>query len=142
MSRSGYSEQGAPPLAKSLADMIIEWVDGGLAMNTDWRPQLESVIARRLARYGVVDAALSPPSASEPTRDLDAENARLREALEQVMLQAEADLRSAHAELCKLQGLDPNKHDWPRWSPQANSLRWFKARRIKFNLAEPKSPSP
>lgn len=57
-----------------------------------------------------------------------------REALSEVMAQAESDLKSAHAEICKLQGLDPAKHDWPEWSPQANSLRWFKAIREKFSL--------
>jgi hypothetical protein len=57
-----------------------------------------------------------------------------REALAEVMLQAESDLKSAHAEICKLQGLDAAKHDWPEWTPQANSIRWFKAIREKFSL--------
>lgn len=57
-----------------------------------------------------------------------------REALAAVMTQAENDLKSAHAEICKLQGLDPDKHTWPEWSPQANSLRWFQAIRSKFGL--------
>lgn len=59
-----------------------------------------------------------------------------REALSLVMAQAESDLASAHAEICKLQGLDPAKHRWPDWTPQANSLRWFKAIREKFGLGE------
>ena len=58
------------------------------------------------------------------------------ETLELVMIQAEADLKSAHAEICKMQGIDPEKHDWPEWTPQANSLRWFKAIRAKFLLPE------
>lgn len=58
-----------------------------------------------------------------------------REALVAVMNQAEADLKSAHAEICKLSEIDPLKHDWPDWSPQANSLRWFKAIREKFGIA-------
>lgn len=58
-----------------------------------------------------------------------------REALESVMRQTEADLKSAHAEICKLQNLDPDKHDWPDWTPQANTLRWFEAIRSKFNIS-------
>jgi len=55
-----------------------------------------------------------------------------RAVLHAVMHQAESDLKSAHAEICKLQNLDPAKHQWPEWSPQANSLRWFVAIREKF----------
>ena len=33
------------------------------------------------------------------------------------------DLNQAHDEICKLQGLDPTTHDWPEWTPQANSIR-------------------
>ncbi len=43
----------------------------------------------------------------------------------QVIAQYRCDLASAHAEICKLQGLDPAIHSWPEWSPQANSLRWL-----------------
>jgi hypothetical protein len=39
--------------------------------------------------------------------------------------QAKSDLSLAHAEICKLQGLDPAAHSWPEWSPQANTLRWI-----------------
>lgn len=58
----------------------------------------------------------------------------LKEALASVMRQSESDLASAHAEICKLQGLDPATHSWPEWSPQANSLRWFAAIREKFEI--------
>lgn len=58
-----------------------------------------------------------------------------REALEQVMRQTESDLKSAHAEICKLQDLDPTAHTWPSWSPQANTLRWFQAIRARFGIA-------
>lgn len=61
---------------------------------------------------------------------------RLRESLAAVMRQAETDLASAHAEICKLQGLDPAAHSWPEWSPQANSLRWFAELRNSFNLTK------
>lgn len=60
-----------------------------------------------------------------------------REALDAVMRQTEADLASAHAEICRLQGLEPSKHSWPEWSPQANTLRWFAAIRERFSLATP-----
>lgn len=46
-------------LAQSLAQMIIEWVDGGIKMGTDWRPGLASVIARRTTR--VLNPGLTPP---------------------------------------------------------------------------------
>lgn len=59
-----------------------------------------------------------------------------RDALEQVMRQAQDDLASAHAEICKLQGIDPVTHRWPDWSPQANTLRWFAAIREKFNIGQ------
>lgn len=58
-----------------------------------------------------------------------------REALDAVMRQTEADLASAHAEICKLQGLDPTKHTWPEWSSPANTLRWFQEIRQKFGFA-------
>lgn len=58
------------------------------------------------------------------------------EALAAVMRQAEDDMKTAHAEICRLAGLDPAKHDWPDWSPQANSRRWFAAIREKFGITE------
>ncbi len=58
-----------------------------------------------------------------------------RGALERVMRQAETDLKAAHAEICKLAGIDPATHDWPEWSSPANTLRWFEAIRAKFNLS-------
>ena len=57
-----------------------------------------------------------------------------RAVLHAVMYQADCDLKSAHAEICKLQGLDPAKHTWPAWSPQAHSLSWHEAIRQKFPL--------
>lgn len=61
-----------------------------------------------------------------------------RSVLHAVMSQAERDLTSAHAEICRLQNIDPAQHTWPDWSPQANSLRWFEAIRQKF----PAPPDP
>ena len=57
------------------------------------------------------------------------------EALAAVIRQAEADLKSAHAEICKLQGVDPATHSWPEWSSPAHTLRWFGLIRAKFNLS-------
>jgi hypothetical protein len=57
-----------------------------------------------------------------------------REALSAVMRQAETDLKSAHAEICKLQGVDPATASWPDWTPQANSMRWFAAIRDRFGI--------
>lgn len=42
-----------------------------------------------------------------------------------MMAQYRSDLAGAHAEICKLQGLKPDEHSWPEWSPQANTLRWL-----------------
>lgn len=60
-----------------------------------------------------------------------------RETLANVMRQAESDLAAAHAEICKLQGLDPATHSWPDWSSPANTLRWFADIRQQFGI-EPK----
>lgn len=59
-----------------------------------------------------------------------------------VMDQAANDLASAHAEICKLQGLDPAKHQWPVWSSPANTLRWFDDLRKQYPLTalSPKEP--
>jgi hypothetical protein len=51
-----------------------------------------------------------------------------------LMAQVESDLKSAHAEICKLQGFDPGKHTWPEWSPQANTLRWIAELRAKHGI--------
>lgn len=83
---------------------------------------------------------MSTKMADDPEEMLDsigklmAQNEQLRETLATVMRQSESDLQSAHAEICKLQGIDPQKHTWPQWSPQANSLRWFATLREKFSL--------
>lgn len=59
-----------------------------------------------------------------------------RNALAEVMRQAENDLKSAHAVICQLQHVDPGKSNWPEWSPQANTIRWFAAIRDHFKLNE------
>ena len=38
-------------VADSLASMIIEWVDEGDKLGTDWRPGLKALIQRRLRRF-------------------------------------------------------------------------------------------
>lgn len=57
-----------------------------------------------------------------------------REALGMLMSMTAGDLKSAHAEIVKLQGGDPAKYDWPEWTPQANTLRWIAAVKEKFSL--------
>ena len=66
----------------------------------------------------------------------------LRDALRDVMYQAENDLASAHAEIIKLQGKDPKDYTWPEWSPQANTLRWFAQIRQRFSIADPRGHNP
>lgn len=51
--------------AKSLAQMVIEWVDGGIDIGTDWRPGLEAVIAARLTRLRTGNAAKKHPDNCE-----------------------------------------------------------------------------
>ena len=71
-------------------------------------------------------AAISHPSPGDATPETEAaaSNAgavgELRDAVEQMC----ADLNQAHNEVCKMQGIDPERHDWPEWTPQANSIRW------------------
>jgi streptogramin lyase len=78
---------------------------------------------------------LSLLSDSDEAARLREENERLREALERVMRQAESDLHASHAEICRLQGLDPQRHSWPEWSSPANTLRWFDTLRAEFALS-------
>ena len=106
-------------LAEKLAQMIVEWVEG--SKGGDWKTGLPNIIQRRIDRldgnaHGSTDA--------------------LRSALADAMTQAELDLTSAHAEICKLQGLDPDKHDWPAWSAPANTFRWFKILRENFGIED------
>lgn len=64
-------------------------------------------------------------------------NSEAGKLLLNVMAQAESDLNAAHEEICKLQGLDPEKHHWPEWSSPANTLRWFTE--IRRHLDESRS---
>lgn len=79
-------------------------------------------------------------NAAPPTGLIDALRAAIAQAMQEkgvrrmsdpvsvlhdVMRQVETDLASAHADIAKLQGLDPASVTWPEWSPQANTLRWF-----------------
>lgn len=50
----------AGEVAKSIASMVAEWVEGGIRGGTDWRNGLDIVIAKRLERL----AALSPSPAT------------------------------------------------------------------------------
>lgn len=56
--------------------------------------------------------------------------------LARVMAQAESDLKSAQAEIAKLNGLEPGTTEWPAWTPQANTLRWFKMLRQQFGITQ------
>ena len=38
-------------LAASIAQMVTEWVDAGIALGTDWRPGLARIIGLRMARF-------------------------------------------------------------------------------------------
>jgi len=66
---------------------------------------------------------------SEPTSE------EVLKVLGDVMRQTEADLKAAHAEICKLQDLDLATHEWPAWSSPANTLRWFDELRKRFGIS-------
>lgn len=46
--------------AKSLAALVVEWIDGGNRLGTDWRPGLAGVIDRRLTRLASRTAQTTP----------------------------------------------------------------------------------
>ena len=46
--------------AANLAQMVTEWVDGGIAGGTDWRPGLASVIEKRLDRLNSIFIHITP----------------------------------------------------------------------------------
>ncbi len=46
--------------ADSLAKMVIDWVDGGIAGGTDWRPGLANVIKHRLDRLNSIFIHVEP----------------------------------------------------------------------------------
>lgn len=88
---------------------------------------------------GIEDSHVTPTEAVAALQAelaaLKADNERLTELLRSVMHQSGHDLKTAHAEICKLQGLDPETHDWPEWTPQANTLRWFEEIRASLGKA-------
>lgn len=59
------------------------------------------------------------------------------EIFDRVARQYKSDLDSAHAEICRLAGIDPATHTWPDWSPQANTLRWLPECREELAAALP-----
>lgn len=75
--------------AESIATMVIEWVDGGIKMGTDWRSGLASVIQLRLDRVDAISqlAALREELAAEKDRhsrdidEADEETSALREVI-------------------------------------------------------------
>lgn len=84
------------------------------------------------------DEPLEPPTRAEEEGDAwehwHQRATSLETVVRDIMAQAERDLKSAHAEICKLQGLDPATHNWPDWTPQANTLRWFGEIRKRFGI--------
>lgn len=91
-------------------------------------------LVERLERPLVIEHAVPTPVHEVLQRAADERGeaaAMLKAAVEALELgkrlaaQVRNDLASAHAEICKLEGLDPAMHTWPDWSPQANTLRWL-----------------
>jgi hypothetical protein len=92
----------------------------------------EGLVARLLRKYPLTYKAYPAPNGGSLVNPDGPEAATaiqtLVEALElgrRLAAQVRNDLASAHAEICRLQGLDPATHSWPDWSPQANTLRWL-----------------
>jgi len=61
--------------------------------------------------------------------------------LERALEQACRDLQQAHDELMRAQGAEhPERHDWPKWTPQANTIRW--AERLLGKPLGKRGPQP
>ncbi len=77
---------------------------------------------------------LSVDDGDEATVEGGGEKQPFRALVEQLC----CDLNEAHNELLRAQGIDSkdfNRHDWPEWSPQANSIRWAE-KLLKKRLAK------
>lgn len=57
--RMAVSATGA--IARSLSEMIVEWVDGGIRAGTNWRPGLEAILALRLRRLAEREVSRQQP---------------------------------------------------------------------------------
>ena len=74
----------------------------------------------------------TPKETAETSDDTNEDHCQQLKTLAECVLQ---DLRSAHHEILKLQGVQPedfHKWDWPEWSGPANTMRF--ARRILERL--------
>ena len=91
------------------ADHIAVWLEAN-TVSDEPMSQCISWLACRIVEAH--EAALTPAREA------------LREA-RRLCDQVKVDLSSAHAEICKLQKLDPATHSWPEWTPQANTLLWI-----------------
>lgn len=92
-----------------------------------------------LTRAGIIEVAIRNPSVMEYIKHwegraekaeaevsrLTLDHQRRKETLLSLINQVRSDFKTAHAEIIKLQGGDPEKYTWPDWSPQANTLRWM-----------------
>jgi hypothetical protein len=111
------------PAGEDMASRDLPLGDQRQAETETWEqltPAEQWSLAERIAANvgGVVvsepehpDSPHAKPSASDTLRRL--------------IGQYRADLDSAHAEICRLQGADRRTRRWPDWSPQANTLRWL-----------------
>lgn len=57
-------------MADSITSMVIEWVDGGIKMNTDWRTGLARVIQLRLDRLATPAVERQEPVGCEHRRQM------------------------------------------------------------------------
>lgn len=98
-----------------------EWISIrlGLGHLRNYRLRLDP--HRSLAGRIVLDC-----SSLSGNQDREGESAMM-ESNEMVRLveQLCRDLNGAHDEIMQMQNCtDPQKYDWPEWTPQANSIRW------------------
>jgi hypothetical protein len=76
----------------------------------------------------------------DPPKDEERDTMAMESDFSALMNQVEADLASAHAEICKLQGLNPQTHTWPEWSSPAHTLLWIAEMRKKYGLSKEATP--
>jgi hypothetical protein len=97
------------------ADHIALWLEANSVPDEPMSQSISWLACRLVEAH---EAALAP--AREALREA-------RRLCDQVPI----DLSSAHAEICKLQKIDPAKHTWPDWTSQANTLRWIEGKLIQ-----------
>ena len=128
--------------AEILREMMDAWPTAYIdyiTLDYEGAPQIEHgpeilqmLDGRSMSKGSKHNQRVEDAEAALQARPDSALDAALAGELERVFDQFRSDLKSAHAVICKLQGLDPETHGWPEWSPPANTLRWLDKLQPKF----------